>query len=171
MEILTKVNAVLRRVSYYLENIVLYLCVLVFAAKSVLTIVAVFSRYVLGSAISFAEETTRYMMVFVSMFGVVLALRDDEHIGLELVVERLPRNIRQIVDILVNVLLLVFAVLLAYYGFVFASTTQTLGEILPISMKYPHYIVFFSAVLMVIVLVTKILTAIIEYSERGGSCL
>lgn len=169
MEILTKVNAVLRRVSYYLENIVLYLCVLVFAAKSVLTIAAVFFRYVLGSAISFAEETTRYMMVFVSMFGVVLALRDGEHIGLELVVERLPRNTRQIVDVLVNVLLLVFAVLLAYYGFIFASTTQTLGEILPISMKYPHYTVFFSAVLMVIVLLTKILTAIIEYGERGGS--
>ncbi len=51
--------------------------------------VNVFMRYVLGSPMPWAEEVTRYTMVYMTYLAAPLALREGRHIRITLLTERL----------------------------------------------------------------------------------
>lgn len=132
------------------------LCAIILSFMTALIIISVFFRYALNNSIMWSAELTRYLMVFLSMFGAALALRNDEHIGLSILYDKLSIQCQRLIDIFRYTLLFLFSCLLAYEGFKFAVTTEATGEILPISMKYPHSIMFFAALLMMLILLSKI---------------
>jgi len=132
----------------------------------ILAVISVFYRYVLNSSIAWSEELLRYLMVFISMFGAALALRHDEHIGLTFVYNKFSNKYKRIIDFFRYTILFLFSCILAYEGYKFAITTETTGEILPISMKYPHFIVFLFAILILLITLTKIMDLIFSQDKK-----
>ena len=59
-----------------IENVLVNLCAFMLAVMAAITLVAVFYRYVLGNALSWTEELTRYLMIFVGLFGTAVALSE-----------------------------------------------------------------------------------------------
>ncbi len=68
--------------------------VLLGAAMCLLIFAQVFFRFVVFVPLPWSEELARYLMVWMAMLGAPLALRMDQHIGVGLVLERLPRRVR-----------------------------------------------------------------------------
>ncbi len=64
------------------------------AAMCLLIFAQVFFRFVVFVPLPWSEELARYLMVWMAMLGAPLALRMDQHIGVGLVLERLPRRAR-----------------------------------------------------------------------------
>lgn len=139
-----------------IENVLVNLCAFMLAVMAAITLVAVFYRYVLGNALSWTEELTRYLMIFVGLFGTAIALRRDEHVGFTMIVDKLPPLAQRIARIVSYASVGVFCWIMVFDGFKWASWTGTTAEILPIPMWIPCSMVPISGLAMLFVIIGKI---------------
>jgi len=77
-------------------------------------------RYVLGDSLVWSEEVARYALIWSSMIGAAVAYRQGGHVAITNLVERLPPALRVAVARLVHLLVLGFAVLIAWSGWLLA---------------------------------------------------
>ena len=63
-----------------------------FSGFVVITFAQVVFRYVIGYSLYWSEELARYLFVWVSFLGSVVALERGVHIGMDVVVAKLPRR-------------------------------------------------------------------------------
>ena len=73
-------------------------------------------RYVFNSGLPFGEDLTRYLMVVVVFFAASLALDSQRHISINLFVGKLSRCNQLRLELLFQILILAFLVLLIIYG-------------------------------------------------------
>ncbi len=113
----------------------------------------VFARYVLESPTAWSEELARFLLVWVTMLGSALVLRDDDHVAVTLVIEQLPMGLRRAIGFVRDALILAMAGALAYYGAGLAllAHRQT-SPGLNIPMAYPYAAIPVSAVLIALFL-------------------
>ena len=64
--------------------------VLMGAVMVVLVVANVFCRYVLGFSVTWAEEFSQYLMVWIAFLGGGLALRQGRHVAVEMLQDLLP---------------------------------------------------------------------------------
>lgn len=100
-----------RRYEQFLEAIVLILMI----ALTVLVIVGATFRY-LGNAISWYDEVASIGLVWLTYFGSALAALRGAHIGVPGLVNAMPPALRVAATVLAEAVVLLFFVLLAYYG-------------------------------------------------------
>lgn len=74
----------------------------------------VFGRYVLNSTPTWAESLALLLVLYVTMLGCAVGVRDAGHIGMELIGPLLPERFHLGMAILIHVLTLVFGVLMAW---------------------------------------------------------
>jgi TRAP-type C4-dicarboxylate transport system permease small subunit len=88
------------------------LIALALAAMVVLVFGNVVLRYGFNSSITVSDEVSRWLFVWVTFLGAVVALHKREHLGMEMVVDRLPLAGRKICFVLGHLLMLYVAWLL-----------------------------------------------------------
>ena len=88
-----------------LETILKYVIFLFMAFIVVLVFSNVISRYFLGAAIAWSEEISRFLLIWMAFFGTILAYIRDEHLGLDLVVKKLPPRAAAAVGIVAHLLI------------------------------------------------------------------
>lgn len=96
----------------YLNKIIEVVVTLCSAAMTFLLILQVFLRYVLKTSIPFSEELARYLMVWVVFLAAGLAVREDAHISIRVLVDRFRGRTRLWLNLGAQILLLAFLVLL-----------------------------------------------------------
>jgi TRAP-type transport system small permease protein len=74
----------------------------------------VFGRYVLNNTPTWAESLALLLVLYVTMLGCAVGVRDAGHIGMELLGPLLPERLVQPLEILVHLLTLLFGALLAW---------------------------------------------------------
>lgn len=114
------------------------------------TFMQVVWRFVLSSPLPWSQDVIRLCFTYLVFVGAAYCVRDNAHLGIDFVLSMLKPRLKQIVELLINVLLIGFFVFLAYYGFVFAqSGSAQMAPYLPIKMSYYYASVPVSAVLMI----------------------
>jgi C4-dicarboxylate transporter DctQ subunit len=73
---------------------------------TILVIVSVFLRYVLGITFIWAEEAITMLFIASSFYGAVLCVHENEHIRIEFVYEKFSNKIRQIINIIIDCIIL-----------------------------------------------------------------
>ena len=68
-------------------------------------------RYAFNSGITVSEELSRWLFVWLTFVGAVVALRDHAHLGMDSVVSKLPPAGKKVAFILSNLLMLVCVVI------------------------------------------------------------
>ncbi len=89
----------------------------------IVVLLQIYYRYIIGSPLVWSEELSRYVFIWVSMVGWVLATRSGTHIRITFIEERLPGPIRKAVQTVFRVCTLLFLGVLAYWGADMASRT------------------------------------------------
>jgi TRAP-type transport system small permease protein len=89
-------------------------CVL-FIAMVLIVFFNVIGRYYLNTSLDWSEEVARFMLVWLVFLGSVLAYEKDEHLGLDILVKKLPPRAAALVGILAD-LLIMFAIGLLIFG-------------------------------------------------------
>lgn len=92
------------------------LCVVLLAAMTLITFANVLSRYIFHSSISASEEITTNLFVLLSLTGAALAARSHQHIGFNLLSDKLSPKGKLIHDIFEGFIGAGFMGFLAYYG-------------------------------------------------------
>ena len=114
------------------------------------------------------EEVAITLMIQFVFLGVVLGMEEDIHIGIALLVKRLPKKGMFVVEIIINALLLVLSALFIRFGYVHASRmwgfgTRLTATQLPAAIHYA--VVPIAGILMCLVVVGKLAGIIINRRE------
>ncbi|RYG14776.1 MAG: TRAP transporter small permease [Burkholderiales bacterium] len=100
----------------------------------------IFTRYVLGTGSQWPEPISILLMVVFTFFGAAAGYRANAHIAVAMVTDRFPPGLRSVVAWIVDVLMAVVAVFMAYYGAKLCMETwgQHIGEIpwMPVGATY-----------------------------------
>jgi TRAP-type C4-dicarboxylate transport system permease small subunit len=100
----------------------------------------IFTRYVLGTGSQWPEPISILLMVIFTFFGAAAGYRANAHICVAMVTDRMPEALRSAVAWLMDILMAVVSVFMAYYGAKLCIQTwgQNIGEIpwMPVGATY-----------------------------------
>jgi TRAP-type transport system small permease protein len=84
----------------------------------------VFGRYVLNDTPTWAESTALVLILYVTMLGAAVGVRDAGHIGLESLLILVPDGLRLKLEALIHLLVGTFGVIMAWNGWVLAESVM-----------------------------------------------
>lgn len=128
------------------------LCIAFFGLMVVDVVASVVMRYILVKPMVWGEQLAVYCMIWVAFLSASIALRRGAHMGLDLVVKAVPARIATWIIALAHLLIIVFLVLLIYWGFVHAHAVrfQRSPVLFNISMFWPYLALPVGGVFMLI---------------------
>ena len=85
----------------------------------------VFGRYVMNDTPTWAEAFALVLVIWVTMFGAAVGVRDAGHIGMESLLVLVPEAIRNRIELLIHVLVMCFGAAMIYNGFVLGSSVSS----------------------------------------------
>jgi tripartite ATP-independent transporter DctM subunit len=111
---------------------------LLLAADLCVVLLSVFYRYVLAAPIEWSDDVARGLMVALSFFGAAGALARNENIGVAFFVQKLQPRMRERVEALAALVVVVTAASVAWYAIALGrfTTGQTTGSGLPLELTF-----------------------------------
>jgi TRAP-type C4-dicarboxylate transport system permease small subunit len=86
------------------------------AAVVAAVLTQVFGRYVLNDTPTWAEALAMLLVLYVTMLGAAVGVRDAGHIGMESLLVLVPEQVRLKIELVIHVLVAVFGALMAWNG-------------------------------------------------------
>lgn len=138
---------------------------LMLGVMSILIIVQVISRFLIHFPLTWSEELSRYLMIYIVFAGASLAMRHNKLISIELLPELLSEKKRKVVIIFVAILSMVFFGILFFQGISMIERVQMqTSPGLGISMAIPYAALPIGALLLAL----NALALILELSSKKG---
>ncbi|MDX9861391.1 MAG: TRAP transporter small permease [Rhodospirillales bacterium] len=91
-------------------------CSLIVVEITLLMFAVVVARYVFGEPLIWAEETVRYSFTWLAFLSAALAMKHGGHMAIDLLASVVPPRFEHVVRGTVELSVVVFLVMLAYYG-------------------------------------------------------
>lgn len=101
---------------HYLAKITILIVILLAAIMVFTVLLGVFFRYILHSSLSWSEELARYLMIWAALLSISIGIRDKEHVGIQLIIRKMPIKYAKVINFFVNVIILFFLGVLSYKG-------------------------------------------------------
>ncbi|MGY3127233.1 TRAP-type C4-dicarboxylate transport system permease small subunit [Agrococcus sp. UYP33] len=142
----------------WLDGTLRAICVVLFAVLVLLVAWQVFTRLVLGEPSAWSEEAARYAFVWVSLIGIAIAVGEKADVIMDFLVERLPRSLQRVADIIAYLATLAFVL----YVMVLGGLQQSMlawaqkNPLLPLSQGQLYLVLPISGVLLTIYLLIHI---------------
>lgn len=96
----------LKKISSFSNHLLNIAIAFSLAAMSLAVLVNVILRYAFNSGLTWSEELSRYFFVWMVFLGAVAALKDKMHLGVDIVVNALPKKLQKVVFVVSNGLIL-----------------------------------------------------------------
>ena len=116
------------RLKHIVKNLDAYAAGFLFAITMVIVIVNVFTRYLVNYIIPWGEEVATSCFVYTVFLGAAWGLRTRQHVGVDLLVEKLPPTARRIVHLLTDIIILVLNSYITYLSvqYTYSSRIKTM---------------------------------------------
>lgn len=131
----------------------------------------IFRYFQLGS-LTWAEEASRYLMIWLAFAGISLGFKKNAHLGLSFLVSKFPKNINKFFYFIRAGLIVLFGSVVSYYSYLLISNQLKNTQLSP-AMGIPVWWVYsallFGGILMIIRTLQVTLKAIKEnnYSTQN----
>ncbi len=138
------------------------------SAMAFFIIMTVFLRYIFNIAFNWTEELIILLFIGTTYFGLILGIKDEEHIKISLLKDKLPPKIKIIVDILISCINISVVVIIGYLSLDWiekAGKPLTLGIKIPYGAAYTMMPIAFA--LVVIYEGRKIALKISDFKRRS----
>lgn len=76
----------------------------------------VFGRYVLNETPTWVEQTALLLVMVIAFLGAAVGIHENTHLAVNLFRDKAPKTLRTVLVVLVDVILIVFGLLMLYYG-------------------------------------------------------
>tara|TARA_Y100000589_G_scaffold327128_1_gene368340 strand:+ start:4017 stop:4433 length:417 start_codon:yes stop_codon:yes gene_type:complete len=129
----------------------------------------VFFRYGLGDALTWSEEASRFLMVWLTFLASPVAYLEKSHIALDLISEKWGTTIKRLINITIHLLSLVLIILVLWKSSAMVVRGLTISAAsLPIPMAVAYAAIpfgFFAMLLVNLQLLTEELFGVEEQSK------
>ncbi len=139
----------LNKYKQQLDKMVRLLAMLLFIGVIVLTIAQVLSRYLMKFPIAFSEELARILFIWISFLGAAMVMKEDEHIRLDVIMEKLTEKSVKKLKIFIQLLITIFSIITAWKGiYLITITMQQVTPVARIPMGIVYIVLPFSCLVM-----------------------
>lgn len=111
------------------------------AAATLVTFAAVVMRYTAGTGISWAQELTIYLFIWMAKFGAAYGVRTGIHIGVDFVVNAARPSIKRLLVISAMSLGVIFTGTIAFFGARWVIFIHGTGQISP-DLEWPMWVIY-----------------------------
>ena len=115
--VLTRMNERLALLGMYLSVGGLFVIVAIVAFQ-------VFGRYVMNDSPTWAENLALVLILYVTLIGAAVGVRDAGHIGMESLLVLLPEGPRNKIEMVIHVLVAIFGGAMVYNGWVLGESVS-----------------------------------------------
>lgn len=162
----------IRRIHAALDAVVLSVTIPLTLLMLGCTVWQVVSRYFLGVSTSFTDELARFLFIWVSLIGAAYVLGRRGHIAISGLILMLPAGPKRAVDLVIALLVVVFAVsIFGYGGFLLVNKALMLGQISPaiqIPVGYVYAVIPISGALTAVYALLVVAEVLLGEEEIGG---
>ncbi|MBO8170208.1 MAG: TRAP transporter small permease [Thermoanaerobacteraceae bacterium] len=109
----------------YIQKIVNNLTFLALSGMVLLVFINVILRYVFNSGFAPSEELARYLFVWTVFLGAITAFKDNQHVGVDLVISRLKGVHKKVVEMIGYALILIALVIMVKGGIGFTILSMS----------------------------------------------
>ena len=135
----------------YIDKILHTLMTVLFLMMLGMTSLNVFMRFFLNNPIVYAVEFGRYCFVAIIYLGAIYVMREDGHIGLDMIVNNMSVKLRRIINILNKVLVDIFLLIFIYCSInMVKNGIGVKSSSMGISMAIPYFAMVIGSVGMII---------------------
>jgi TRAP-type C4-dicarboxylate transport system permease small subunit len=101
----------------------------------------VIARYAFSNSLSWSEEAGRYIFVWMTFLGAAMAVRNRQHVSLDLILKILPIFLQKILLSISYLSMMIFTSVLIYGGYKFVTRgSQQASSALEIPMNYVYLV-------------------------------
>lgn len=133
------------------DNLEKYISIFILLSMSLITLIQVFTRHLLGFSLIWSEEIARFLLVALTYVGSAYAFRKNVHVSVEAFTNILPDKIAYYIEIFSKIVSVIFFALVGFYGY--HQAISHFGRITPatrIPMTIPYMALPIGAVLIVL---------------------
>jgi TRAP-type transport system small permease protein len=140
-------------------NALKILIVIMATALVIIVFSNVIFRYFLNSALAWSEEAARFLFIWLSFMGAVLANAKSEHMNFDMIVKHVPKKVGAILSIVANMIIISILILI-----IKGSITIVLGSItwMTSALEIPYGYVYSIVPVCSLILALQFLTRLIK---------
>jgi TRAP-type C4-dicarboxylate transport system permease small subunit len=112
----------LARFTAPLARVCMYIAVVGLIGIVGVVAIQVFGRYVLNDTPVWAESTALVLVLYVTLLGAAVGVRDAGHIGMESLLVLVPERVRNRMELLIHTLVASFGAIMAWNGTILAAS-------------------------------------------------
>jgi len=113
--------AALTRFNARLARACMYACVAGLLVIVVIVACQVFGRYVMNDSPTWTENLALVLILYVTLIGAAVGVRDSGHIGMESLLALVPEGPRGYLEMVIHVLVAIFGAAMAYNGWILGA--------------------------------------------------
>ncbi len=132
-----------------------YAGMLLLAVMVLIALVAVAGRFLPGLAIPYSDQMLPDMLVWLALLGTVSAVRWRQHLGMSVLIDKLPPRGRRSSSVVVNLLAVTFFAVVAYRGFEVVRLQYSSGLDSPAG--YPSWLVALAFPVCAVLIIGRLL--------------
>jgi len=153
----------MEKISWWVDKVSRIFLVILMGIMVVDVLVGIVNRFIFHFPFSWSEEIARYLLIWVSMIGAVIALRSGSHVGVTFVLQRLKKSKNWII-ILTQVMTMIFLLFVTIYGVKLCiSQRGQCSSAARVSMFWPFLSIPLGSALMFVHLFSQITESIFRF--------
>lgn len=156
------------KISDFINEVIKKICFLLLVAMTVIIVIQVFYRYVIGSSLSWSEEIARYIFIWIIMLGASTGVKESFHVAVTAFIGWLPENIRSIISTINVVMLGLVGLIMVFYGYNLSELVAVqLSPAIRLSMFWVYLSVPVSGLLIIVHVLSKLQDLLTELFYAG----
>lgn len=159
------------RLNKFLQKIINYLVILLFAIIVIVVNLQIFFRYVLRQPLFWSMEVAQLAFIYFAIFGGGLALINNELTKVEFFLNLISKRVIKILEVLGNILICIFLIIAGYKSeelIYQAKITVNVTPALVIPMDYIYRILQIGFYIFAFFAIIKVLILIFEKKIKGA---
>lgn len=147
-----------------------YLGLICLGGFIVSVLIQVISRTFLPKTPSWTEELARYLFIYMVAFGASVAVHKKEFVAVDLIIDFLPKIIRKLIELVINIVLLLFVtfvLLKSVLGFAILEY-RMVSTAMQVPMQYIYFSMIILFGLLILSFVMEILYQVKEILSSKG---
>lgn len=156
----------MKKVLSRINNIENYILLITFPLMVIFVMLSTVFRYFELGSLTWAEEASRYLMIWLAFAGIGLGFKNNTHLGLSFIVKKFNFKVQKFFHYLRALLILTFGLIVTYYSMILVNTQIMNPQISPglgIPIWYAYVAVLFGGILII---VRTIQMSLVPFTEK-----
>lgn len=154
----------MRKVKLMIESLEDWISGLFIVGGLGILFIQVIMRYILDLPTTWHDEVARYLIVWGVLLGSAVAIRDNQHIQVDILYQFFPKSLQKWVNLFAHLITMMFFIFMIYYGFQLVADKMSSGQ--NSTGEFPLWLIYsilpISGVLMAIRTLAKLIQILLN---------